>query len=178
MACGKIPEETIRNSKAKIIITPHIGEAKRLLVSGKKPCGALEQLLTDAGQKNLSAKQRLLPDNIKIKSEEERLIAVQILSKKFRCTALLKGHGTLIRGESGVIYKNTTGNPGMAAGGSGDVLSGMIAAFAGQGLQPEVAAACGAYIHGKAGDLAAEQLGQVSLSAADLPVFLAKAFLA
>ena len=71
---------------------------------------------------------------------------------------------------------NTTGNPGMATGGSGDILTGIIAALLCQGLTPFEAAQLGAHIHGLAGDLAAEQLGQVSMIASDLLRFLPQAF--
>jgi ADP-dependent NAD(P)H-hydrate dehydratase len=80
---------------------------------------------------------------------------------------LLKGHETLVT-DGRRIYRNTTGNPGMATGGSGDVLTGLIAALIAQGLAPFEAAQLGAYVHGKAGDLAAEDKGQVGLIASDL----------
>jgi len=71
---------------------------------------------------------------------------------------------------------NPTGNPGMATGGTGDVLTGVIAALLGQGLPPFEAAHLGVYVHGLAGDLAAEALGQNSLIASDLIRFLPDAF--
>ena len=71
---------------------------------------------------------------------------------------------------------NSTGNPGMATGGTGDVLTGIIAALLAQGLAPFEAAQLGAHIHGLAGDLATAELGQVSLIATDLIRFLPKAF--
>ncbi len=84
---------------------------------------------------------------------------------------LLKGYGTLVTdGER--MYRNTTGNPGMATGGTGDVLTGLIAALVAQGLAPFEAAQLGAYTHGKAGDLAAEAKGQVGLIATDLIDYL------
>ena len=63
---------------------------------------------------------------------------------------------------------NTTGNPGMATGGSGDVLSGLLAALLGQGIDPLPAAACAAWIHGAAGDLCAAQLGQYGMTPTDM----------
>ena len=80
---------------------------------------------------------------------------------------LLKGSGTLVT-DGHRVYRNATGNPGMATGGCGDVLTGLIAALLGQGLPPFEAAALGAWAHGRAGDLAAQRLGEVSLTAADL----------
>jgi NAD(P)H-hydrate epimerase len=88
---------------------------------------------------------------------------------------LLKGHRTLVT-DGRRDYHNTTGNPGMATGGSGDVLTGLITAMACQGLAAWDAARLGAYVHGRAGDLAAAQLGQTSLIASDLVRFLPDAF--
>ena len=84
---------------------------------------------------------------------------------------LLKGAGTVVT-DASKIYVNDTGNPGMATGGSGDVLTGLIAALIGQDLAPFDAACLGARIHGLAGDLAAEVLGEVSLTAVDLIDYL------
>lgn len=143
----EIPRNEVLNAPAALLFTPHIGEAKRLLK-------------TDAS----------------IRTEEERLNSVQALSNLYHACVLLKGPGTLILSPSGTLFLNTTGGPGMAAGGSGDVLSGIIAAFAGQGLPLEEAAACGAFIHGKAGDLAAEKLGEVCMSSSDIITFLPEAW--
>jgi NAD(P)H-hydrate epimerase len=74
------------------------------------------------------------------------------------------------------IYHNWTGNPGMATGGTGDVLTGLIAALLGQGLEPFAAAQLGVYLHGLAGDLARDDLGEVSLIASDLLNYLPHAF--
>jgi NAD(P)H-hydrate epimerase len=74
------------------------------------------------------------------------------------------------------VYVNKTGNPGMATGGSGDVLSGMIGALIGQKLSPFDAACLASQLHGKAGDLAARKVGQVSLMATDLLNALPEAF--
>jgi ADP-dependent NAD(P)H-hydrate dehydratase len=88
---------------------------------------------------------------------------------------VLKGHGTVVT-DGRRIYVNTTGNPGMASGGTGDVLCGLIAALLGQKLEPFAAAQLGVYLHGRAGDLAREQLGESSLIATDLLDFLPHAF--
>ena len=80
---------------------------------------------------------------------------------------LLKGSGTLVT-DGRQVYVNSTGNPGMATGGCGDVLTGLIAALLGQGLPPFDAAELGAWAHGYAGDLAARRFGEVSLTALDL----------
>jgi NAD(P)H-hydrate epimerase len=88
---------------------------------------------------------------------------------------VLKGHQTLVT-DGRRLYRNTTGNPGMATGGSGDVLTGLLAALVGQGLEPFAAAQLAVYVHGLAGDLARDELGEVSLTAADLLAFLPRAF--
>jgi NAD(P)H-hydrate epimerase len=88
---------------------------------------------------------------------------------------VLKGHGTVV--SDGVRFSvNQTGNPGMATGGSGDVLTGVITGLLCQGLSPFDAARLGVYVHGLAGDLAADELGQVSLIASDLIEYLPRAF--
>jgi NAD(P)H-hydrate epimerase len=88
---------------------------------------------------------------------------------------VVKGHRTLVTDGTRVTY-NTTGNPGLATGGSGDVLTGVITALLGQGLAAFEAAQLGVYVHGQAGDLAAAQLGETSLIARDLIRFLPPAF--
>ena len=88
---------------------------------------------------------------------------------------LLKGQGTVITDGDRVAI-NRTGNPGLATGGSGDVLTGLIAALLAQGLEPFAAAQLGAHLHGLAGDLAAAELSQPGLIASDLPRFLAAAW--
>jgi NAD(P)H-hydrate epimerase len=86
---------------------------------------------------------------------------------KYGCILLLKGHETVIS-DGKETYVNQTGNPGMAVGGSGDVLSGIIVSLLGQGIEPLKAAACGAWLHGKAGDICAEEIGQYGMLPTDL----------
>lgn len=88
---------------------------------------------------------------------------------------VLKGHGTLVT-DGKRLYRNETGNPGMATAGTGDVLTGLIAALLAQGLEPFAAAQLGVYLHGLAGDLARDALGEPSLIATDLLAFLPQAF--
>ena len=90
-----------------------------------------------------------------------------LLARNLGCTVLLKGHRTVIT-DGAVCYTNHTGNPGMAVGGSGDVLSGIIVSLLGQGITPLEAAACGAWIHGAAGDLCARELGQYGMLPSDM----------
>lgn len=100
-------------------------------------------------------------------------IAVEFASQH-RVVLLLKGHHTIVT-DGTQVYTNNTGNPGMATGGTGDILTGLIAAFIGQGFSPFDAAVLGAHVHGRAGDLAADALGMVSLIATDLLDHLPKA---
>ena len=98
---------------------------------------------------------------------EDRMAAAAALAEELGCTVLLKGHETCITdGTDG--YLNPTGNPGMAVGGSGDVLAGVITALLGVGLPPLEAAACGAWLHGAAGDRCAAELGQYGMLPTDM----------
>lgn len=92
-------------------------------------------------------------------------------------TLVLKGHRTVIT-DGRRLALNSTGNPGMATGGSGDVLTGLIAALLAQGLDSFAAAQLGVYLHGLAGDLARAELGEVGMIASDLLHYLPRAFLA
>jgi NAD(P)H-hydrate epimerase len=93
------------------------------------------------------------------------------LAKSTHSVIVLKGHRSLIT-DGSQSFHNTTGNPGMATGGCGDVLTGIITALICQGLAPLEAARLGVHVHGLAGDLAAEELGQVAMIASDLIRFL------
>ena len=98
---------------------------------------------------------------------EDRMAVAAALAEELGCTVLLKGHETCITdGTDG--YRNPTGNPGMAVGGSGDVLAGVITALLGAGLPPLEAAACGAWLHGAAGDRCAAELGQYGMLPTDM----------
>ena len=101
------------------------------------------------------------------KLSEDRMASAVSFSKEWNCHLLLKGHRTCITdGSAG--YINHTGNPGMAVGGSGDVLAGMIVSLLGQGIPPLEAAACGAWLHGAAGDLCAAEMGQYGMLPTDM----------
>ena len=112
----------------------------------------------------------------KLEGEQRQAAAVELAA---RCSVVvvLKGHQTLVTDGSRRAI-NTTGNPGMATGGMGDVLTGLITALVCQHLAPFDAARLGVYLHGLAGDLAAEETGEVSLVASDLIAWLPEAFLA
>jgi ADP-dependent NAD(P)H-hydrate dehydratase len=112
-------------------------------------------------------------DDVQTRREEVTIAFAQ----KFGGVLILKGNGTLVC-DGTRLYCNTTGNPGMATAGSGDVLSGLIGALWAQGLSAFDAAQLGVFLHGLAGDLARDQLGETSLTAADLLDYLPGAFLA
>ena len=98
---------------------------------------------------------------------DDRMESARALAKDLGCIVLLKGHETCITdGETG--YRNHTGNPGMAVGGSGDVLAGILVSLLGQGIAPLEAAACGAWLHGAAGDLCAAEIGQYGMLPTDM----------
>ena len=121
-----------------MIITPHPGEMGRLI--------------------------RQSADDVQ--RDRERT-AVEF-AKLYKVIVVLKGHGTVVASFDGSLYINETGNPGMASGGFGDVLTGMITGLLGQKLSLFDAARLGVYLHGLAGDLAAKERGDVGLLASDL----------
>ena len=126
------------DSRSTTILTPHPGEMARLL--------------------GISVKE----------VQKNRRGLVLKFSRRYKTTLVLKGYHTLVGDSKGSLYLNKTGNPGMASAGSGDVLAGMISAFLGQGLDAFSAAKYGVYLHGLAGDLAAEEKTQISLIASDI----------
>lgn len=128
------------------VITPHPGEMSQL--TGKKA----SQI-----QKN-------------------RKTIAEKFTDRYNVTTVLKGHRTVVASPGKRVYINFTGNPGMASGGCGDVLVGVIAAFLAQGMDGFKAARLGVYIHGLAGDIAAKKKGEISLRATDLLEFLPQAF--
>ena len=91
-----------------------------------------------------------------------------LFARKYQCIVLYKGHRTLIAAPDGALYRNHSGNPGMAKGGSGDVLAGILVSLCGQGI-PAVHAACAAaWLHGRAGDLAANALSEYGMTPSDM----------
>lgn len=132
--------------KADLVLTPHPGEMKRLWSGLFR-----EEMPADRRQAALR------------------------MAEATGATVALKGAGTVVTdGER--IYVNATGNPGMATAGSGDVLTGVIAALMGQGMSNLDATILGVYLHGLAGDIAASRLGQISLMATDIIEALPDAF--
>ncbi len=106
----------------------------------------------------------------------ERLAIAQDFARAHQLIVILKGAYTAIVLPEGQVWFNPTGNPGMATAGSGDVLTGILTGLLAQGLTPPEAAMVGVYLHGLAGDLAAEELGEHSLLAGDIVAYLPKAF--
>ncbi|HRW63028.1 MAG TPA: NAD(P)H-hydrate dehydratase, partial [Bacteroidales bacterium] len=106
----------------------------------------------------------------------ERLQKQINLAVKNQIIVVLKGAYTSIALPDGTCYFNTTGNPGMATAGSGDVLTGIILSLLGQGYSPQEAAIFGVYLHGLAGDIAEKEQGQQALIASDIIENLGKAF--
>ncbi|MBC3540556.1 NAD(P)H-hydrate dehydratase [Rufibacter sediminis] len=155
----------------------------------------LPPLVLDADALNLLAADRLLrqqlpPDSILTPHPKEferltgpasddfhRLQLLQNFCSEHACYVILKGAHSCIGTPSGEFYFNTTGNPGMATGGSGDVLTGILTGLRAQGYSPLEACQLGVYLHGLAGDLAAEAVGEDSLIASDLYNYLGAAFL-
>ncbi|MCK6485714.1 MAG: NAD(P)H-hydrate dehydratase [Phycisphaerae bacterium] len=131
-----------------VVLTPHVGEMRRLLEAA------------DSRQDPLKNREG----------------AAAELARACGAVVVLKGAGTVVT-DAARVYVNRTGNPGMATGGTGDVLTGVIAALIGQGLSPFDAAMLGVHVHGLAGDLAAKQFGTISLIAADVLAALPAAFM-
>ena len=98
---------------------------------------------------------------------DDRVAAAEAMAKDLGAIVLLKGHRTTIT-DGSTTYINRTGNPGMAVGGSGDVLAGIIISLLGQGIAPLEAAACGAWLHGAAGDRCAAEMGQYGMLPTDI----------
>ncbi len=130
-----------------LVLTPHPGEMQRLLESAK----------------------------IRLDAVDDRRDAAARVAEVSGAIVVLKGHRTIVT-DGKRLFENTTGNPGMATGGTGDVLTGIIASLIGQKLTPFDAAVLGVHVHGLAGDLAARKLGQVSMIATDLIEQLPDAF--
>lgn len=108
-------------------------------------------------------------------SAENRLLRALEMARKYKIIIVLKGHYTATVRPDGKVFFNSTGNAGMATGGSGDALTGIITALLAQGYKPEAAAVAGVFIHGTAGDIGAEIQGQYGLSGLDIAENVGKA---
>jgi hydroxyethylthiazole kinase-like uncharacterized protein yjeF len=139
--------DMLKNRKAPLLLTPHPGEMARL-------CGCTAAEI-----------------------QADRTGAARRFAREYGVTLVLKGANTVIAGENAAsLFVNRTGNPGMAQGGSGDLLAGMLASLAAQGMEPLRAAAAAVYLHGLAGDVAAKHYSMCgmtpSLMAEELAVLL------
>jgi len=112
----------------------------------------------------------------KTENHFERIAKQVEFSKKYNLTLVLKGAHTSVSCPDGTCYFNTSGNPGMATAGSGDVLTGIILSLLGQGYKPEMASIIGVYLHGLAGDIARDKMGEEAIIATDIIENLGNAF--
>lgn len=136
----------LKRIKIPSVVTPHPGELARLL-------------------------------KMKVKDiQKNRLKIAKKFAKEYKKILALKGYRTIVVSPQGRQYVNRTGNPGMASGGTGDVLTGIIASLIGQGVEAFEAACLGVYVHGLAGDLVSKEKGETSLVATDLLNKLPEAF--
>ena len=135
------------HASREIIITPHTGELSRLT--------------------GLSS----------MEIDKNRVTIARQIAKQFKLTLVLKGAPSVTASEDGNVYINSTGNPGMASAGMGDVLAGLIGGLWAQGMKRTEAAYVGVYLHGRAGDLAKNKYGEKSLLAMDVQDFLPKSIL-
>ena len=108
-------------------------------------------------------------------SAESRLRKAIEMARHYNIIIVLKSHYTACVRPGGKVFFNSTGNPGMATAGSGDVLTGIISSFISQGMRPEIAASVGVYVHGLAGDIAAEELGEYGVTASDVSDYVGRA---
>lgn len=138
--------EKLNGAKRSLVLTPHPGEMSRLT-----------GLSTADVQK-------------------DRIGVARKFAAEHQCIVVLKGHRTLIALPDGTVWVNTTGNPGMATGGTGDVLTGMVAGMMAQTKDVAMAVRAAVYLHGLAGDAAREKVGEASLVASDLIAYLPEAF--
>ena len=109
------------------------------------------------------------------RSSEDRLKTAVEMARQYNIIIVLKGHYTATVRPTGRVYINPTGNPGMATAGAGDVLTGVISAFLAQGYRPEHAATIGVFVHGLAGDMATEEMGEFGLTAVDIANYVGRA---
>ncbi|HJS75627.1 MAG TPA: NAD(P)H-hydrate dehydratase [Vicinamibacteria bacterium] len=130
--------------------------------AGRIPAGRALALTPHPGEAG-----RLLGSTVK-EIESDRLASVRELARRTKAHVLLKGHRTLVSDPRGNVLVNLTGNPGMATGGTGDVLTGILGSLLAQGVDIEEALPLGVHVHGLAGDLAAADVGETSLVATDL----------
>jgi NAD(P)H-hydrate epimerase len=158
---GEGTKDLLKKVPAPVILTPHPGEMARLLLG--------------AEGKGQRATGKSISD-LRAQIERDRIDTAISFSKETGTCLILKGVPTVIAAPRGKAFINSTGNPGMATAGSGDVLTGMVASFLAQGLDPLNASMLGVFMHGLAGDLAADTKSMPSLVASDIIDSLPTAF--
>jgi len=136
--CVAVDVAMLANASVPVVLTPHPGEMARLLN------------LTNA------------------EVQANRLEHARGFATAHRCFLVLKGANTVIAAPDGHVWVNTSGNPGMASGGMGDVLTGVISGLLAQGLPPREACCLGVFLHGYVGDMTAEEKGEAGILAHDL----------
>jgi ADP-dependent NAD(P)H-hydrate dehydratase / NAD(P)H-hydrate epimerase len=134
--------EILKQGKGPVVLTPHPGEMSRLM-------GITTQEVQD-----------------------DRIGVAKSCAATYNSIVVLKGNRTVIATPEGEVYLNATGNPGMASGGTGDVLTGIIGGLIAQGFLPLEAAKWGVFLHGLAGDMAAKEIGEIPLIASDIIDYL------
>ena len=166
---------------------PGLGKAAKTVTALKELLKEVEKpLVLDADALNIISENKellsVLPENTIItphvkeferlfgecKDKQQRLELQRVMAQKYKIIIVLKGAGTTTMLPDGRCFVNTTGNPGMATAGSGDVLTGIILSLLAQRYTPEEAAIVGVFMHGRAGDKAAEKLGMESMIAGDI----------
>ncbi|MEK6527330.1 MAG: ADP/ATP-dependent (S)-NAD(P)H-hydrate dehydratase, partial [Nitrospirota bacterium] len=183
----------LRKSKAPVLLTPHPGEMARLLQQGS---GVRSHRLDSEGQgsdarlQTTDNPQKSPPApllqrgvwkvaagfSLREEIEQDRINTAISFARKTKTYLVLKGAPTVIAAPDGQVFINSTGNPGMATAGTGDVLTGMISAFLAQGLTPQDASVLGVYMHGFIGDIVAGKKGMHSLIASDIVNAIPKVF--
>ena len=136
--CLATDPSVLHNAQVAVVLTPHPGEMARLINSSNTAVQA------------------------------QRLKVARTFAAQYRCYLVLKGARTVIAAPDGQAWINPTGNPGMASGGMGDVLTGIVGGLLAQGYPPQEACALGVFLHGYAGDLAAQEKGEVGILARDV----------
>jgi hydroxyethylthiazole kinase-like uncharacterized protein yjeF len=157
--------EVFSKAKAPIILTPHPGEMARLL-SQKSETNPPTPPFAKGGQGGITIQD----------IEKDRINIATSFAKETGTYLILKGVPTIIAIPDGKAFINSTGNPGMATGGTGDVLTGMISGFLSQTMNPLLACILGVYMHGLAGNIAASEKGQHTMIATDIIDKIAAAF--
>lgn len=169
---GKGAMEILKKVHSPVILTPHPGEMARLLRGARdKEQGARKSEAAGFPPRRVAS-----GDSLRDEIERDRINTAVNFAGEAGTYLILKGVPTIVAEPEGRAFINSTGNPGMATAGAGDVLTGMVCSFLAQGLDPLNASLLGVFMHGLAGDLAAREKGMHSLIASDIIDALPAAF--